>query len=197
MISDTPAEAEPSFGCEIGRDTCSSEGEDPVQNFMDYSEDNCLSQFTTEQTERMIAQWNMYRSDGGSTPTPSVPTTQPPVSSPPPSPPTSIPSTSTRTVTIKVVTDKFPDETGWTLSQGDTLIYTQAAGTYHKSESTYTHTFNNLAPGAYKFLITDSESDGLCCEWGEGSVSITSKNDVLLGVKGTFKEILSQKFEVR
>jgi hypothetical protein len=188
MISDTPAEAEPSFGCEIGRDTCSSEGEDPVQNFMDYSEDNCLSQFTTEQTERMIAQWNMYRSAGGSTPTPSTPT-----SSPPPSPPTS--STSTRVVTIKVVTDRFPDETGWTLSREGTLMYTQATGTYLQPEDTYTHTFNNLAPGEYTFLITDFEGDGLCCEFGSGGFEITSDASVL-GSGDSFGESQSVTFTV-
>jgi Pregnancy-associated plasma protein-A len=61
FISDTPAEATPAYSCDLSRDTCASAGNDPVQNFMDYTEDNCLSQFTTNQRERMIAQWNLYR----------------------------------------------------------------------------------------------------------------------------------------
>jgi hypothetical protein len=42
MISDTPAEAEPSFDCEIGQDTCFSEGTDPVQNYMVRRSRACL-----------------------------------------------------------------------------------------------------------------------------------------------------------
>jgi hypothetical protein len=42
-VSDTPAEGEEADGCPIGRDTCpSSPGLDPVTNYMDYSDDNCL-----------------------------------------------------------------------------------------------------------------------------------------------------------
>lgn len=37
-VKDTPAQAGPSDGCPQGRDSCkSSEGEDPIHNFMDYS----------------------------------------------------------------------------------------------------------------------------------------------------------------
>jgi hypothetical protein len=144
----------------------------------------------------MVAQWEMYRSDGSIPQESSVPSSQPPFESPG-SPTSSIPYTSTQTITIKVETDEFPDETGWTLSRGSTLFYTQATGTYHESESTYTHTFNNLSPGEYTFTITDSENDGLCCEWGDGGFSITSKNEVLLGVGDTFQESLSRTFEVR
>jgi hypothetical protein len=42
MISDTPAEAEPSFDCEIDQDTCSSEGNDPVRNYMVRRRRACL-----------------------------------------------------------------------------------------------------------------------------------------------------------
>jgi Pregnancy-associated plasma protein-A len=61
LVSDTPAEASPAFSCDLSRNTCSSAGNDPVQNYMDYTEDNCLSRFTIKQRERMIAQWNLYR----------------------------------------------------------------------------------------------------------------------------------------
>jgi Pregnancy-associated plasma protein-A len=61
FVSDTPAEATPAYSCDLGRNTCPSAGNDPVQNFMDYTEDNCLSQFTTKQRERMVAQYALYR----------------------------------------------------------------------------------------------------------------------------------------
>jgi len=48
-ISDTPRERSPASGCPIHRDTCSQPGLDPVRNFMDYSDDDCVEEFTAEQ----------------------------------------------------------------------------------------------------------------------------------------------------
>ena len=56
-IADTPAEASPGFGCQIGRDSCPSiAGDDPIHNYMDYSDDCCMYRFTEDQVDRMIAQ---------------------------------------------------------------------------------------------------------------------------------------------
>ena len=46
-VDDTPAELTPSPGCPSSLDTCpDSPGEDPIHNFMDYSTDACLTNFT-------------------------------------------------------------------------------------------------------------------------------------------------------
>ncbi|MCA1614861.1 MAG: zinc metalloprotease [Acidobacteria bacterium] len=63
-VDDTAAEAGPAFGCPVGRDSCTRSrypGEDPVFNFMDYTDDPCMFLFTAGQTARMEGMHAQYR----------------------------------------------------------------------------------------------------------------------------------------
>lgn len=61
MVADTPAEASAAFGCPVGRDTCASAGADPIFNFMDYTDDACMIEFTTDQSVRMQEMTARYK----------------------------------------------------------------------------------------------------------------------------------------
>jgi hypothetical protein len=64
FIDDTASEASPAFGCPIARDTCAGSkypGLDPIENFMDYTYDACMFQFTPGQDARMDTQFSLYR----------------------------------------------------------------------------------------------------------------------------------------
>jgi hypothetical protein len=60
-VDDTPYEATPTSGCPVGKDTCTAPGLDPIHNYMDYSYDQCYTEFTTGQAARMQDAWLTYR----------------------------------------------------------------------------------------------------------------------------------------
>ncbi len=60
-VADTPYEASGASGCPVGRDTCPDPGLDPIENFMDYSNDTCMVEFTAGQGARMDSMMGIYK----------------------------------------------------------------------------------------------------------------------------------------
>ena len=56
FCADTPAAAAANFGCPAGTNSCAAiAGNDMIQNYMDYTDDTCMSIFTQDQKDRMLA----------------------------------------------------------------------------------------------------------------------------------------------
>jgi hypothetical protein len=61
-VSDTAAERSAAYGCPVGRNSCARQaGNDPITNFMDYTDDSCMNTFSMGQGDRMSGQWATYR----------------------------------------------------------------------------------------------------------------------------------------
>jgi len=128
-VDDTPAVQNSdsgNSGCPV-IDSCPNDGlgNDQVENFMDYTDDSCMTKFTTGQFGRMNTQWNMYRSDG-TPPTPAPPTNDQPTPKPPtpkpiqtpptPKPPTGNPPSDCPTQKMKFAVEVETDYYGYDIS---------------------------------------------------------------------------------
>ena len=67
-VNDTATEKSPAFGCPVGRNSCvvrkGIDDPDPIYNFMDYTDDSCMFEFTDGQTQRAWEQSGTYRGLG-------------------------------------------------------------------------------------------------------------------------------------
>lgn len=61
LICDTTEESSPTFGCPAVKSSCTPF--DPVNNYMDYTDDACVWEFTAEQVRRMRCTLEFYRTD--------------------------------------------------------------------------------------------------------------------------------------
>jgi hypothetical protein len=61
LICDTLPQASPNFGCPVSADSCGTS--DPFHNYMDYTEDLCMEEFTVEQSRRTRCSLEHYRPD--------------------------------------------------------------------------------------------------------------------------------------
>jgi hypothetical protein len=68
QVADTPAQDDGNniYNCWT-MDTCSSSGNDPIHNYMNYTDDPCITEFTNGQSNRMDYMLETYKSNLGET----------------------------------------------------------------------------------------------------------------------------------
>jgi PKD repeat protein len=152
-VADTPPEASPAYGCPIGRDSCAGGGADPIHNFMDYTDDDCMDRFTTDQGARMDQQMGLYRPTmaGGSTGTP------------PTAAFSGTPTSGNDPLTVQFSDQSSGAPTSWSWNFGD-------SGT--STSQNPSHTYNGV--GTYTVRLTVANSDGSDTLTRSGYITVTT-----------------------
>jgi PKD repeat protein len=153
LVADTPAEASPAFGCPTGRNTCPAAGNDPITNFMDYTDDSCMDNFTAGQSTRADAQMALFRPTivgGGCSPTPA-------------SDFSGSPTTGIAPLVVSFTDISTGGPTAWSWTFGD-------GGTSTAQNPSHTYT----TPGTYDVALTITNSCGNNTMTKTGYVTVTS-----------------------
>ena len=98
--------------------------------------------------------------------------------------------TDTFELTVTLVTDDYANETSWTITDdvGNVILQNGNLSDF----TTYTESIC-VAAGCYTFTINDSFGDGICCNYGDGSYSI-SADGIFIANGGDFNTIETQNF---
>ena len=97
-------------------------------------------------------------------------------------------------IQIHVITDDYPQETEWNLQSESGNTIDAMTGTSGDTSLRSEHICVDF--GRYVFTITDSYGDGICCGYGEGSISISVEGDAPMVMSGAFKNEETQIIDV-
>ena len=194
FVSDTPDSDGPNYGCSVGTVSCSTV--DMVQNYMDYTDDDCMNLFTDGQTSRMRALFDsggfrasLLNSDGCGTP--AEPTCNDGIQNQGETGidcggPCAAICPPCQDVTMTIVLDNYPEETSWTITDAGGGVVA-SGGTYDSQPDGSTVVESAcLTEGCYTLTISDTFGDGICCDYGTGSYTLTSSDGTVLASGGEF-----------
>jgi len=95
--------------------------------------------------------------------------------------------------TLSLILDDYGSETTWTLKRLGQTLY--QGGPYQDGlDQTEVLVDFCLEEGCYIFRIEDSYEDGICCDYGEGSWTITDPNGEVVSTGGAFGASAQDQF---
>ncbi len=99
----------------------------------------------------------------------------------------------TPSVNLSLTLDNYPSETVWALfdSAGNVV---QQGGPYQQQGQTINTTITLPQDDCYEFAIFDAYGDGICCQWGNGSYTVTAQNGDVIITGGQFASEERKKF---
>ena len=101
----------------------------------------------------------------------------------------------TSTVTLDLVTDNYGSETTWEFTDSSGNIVAQGGG-YSNNNTSSSEIEIPSADECYTFTINDAYGDGICCQYGTGSYSISDDSGNVIFSGGEFGSTESTTFRV-
>jgi len=98
-------------------------------------------------------------------------------------------------VSLKIKLDNYPEETSWSIKD-DSGTIVASGGTYGNQADGSTLTITNCLPiGCYTLEFKDSYGDGICCNYGNGSYTLTNTSTgTTLASGGSFNSTDTKNF---
>lgn len=90
-----------------------------------------------------------------------------------------VPTFVSTTVILSLTTDDYGDETSWELINNNTGTTVAQGGDYPDNQ-TFTFNFELTSGDCYTFTIYDEYQDGICCDFGIGSYTLTAGSEVIV-----------------
>jgi lysyl endopeptidase len=97
-------------------------------------------------------------------------------------------------VEFTLQTDYYAEETSWELKNEDGDVLYE--GDNYEQFDVDAQTFTLTAAGCYTFTIYDSEGDGMCCDYGQGSYKLMTEDGALIHQGGAFGDSESISFRL-
>ena len=101
----------------------------------------------------------------------------------------------TSLVTLDLVTDNYASETTWEFTDSSGNIVAQGGG-YSNNNTSSSEIEIPSADECYTFTINDSYGDGICCQYGTGSYSISDDSGNVIFSGGEFGSTEATTFRV-
>ena len=101
----------------------------------------------------------------------------------------------TSLVTLDLVTDNYASETTWEFTDSSGNIVAQGGG-YTNNNTSSSEIEIPSADECYTFTINDAYGDGICCQYGTGSYSITDDSGNVIFSGGEFGSTEATTFRV-
>lgn len=102
------------------------------------------------------------------------------------------PSCSDNSLTLTLNTDNYGSETSWVVNNSQSNAV--ASGSNYESNTQYNEQLC-LTDGAYTLIVSDSYGDGMCCNVGDGSYTLT-QDSTTLASGASFNNTDSTTFEL-
>ncbi|MFM9951029.1 MAG: T9SS type A sorting domain-containing protein [Saprospiraceae bacterium] len=125
-----------------------------------------------------------------------------------------VPVTEYQTVNVRIVTDEYGYETYWQITDdagavvaegGNELVGPNGGGLQvadagdpgaYGAFETIDVPVDLPVEGCYNFLVVDDYGDGMCCEYGDGLVSVSDQDNVVVATADLFSDFVRTAFEV-